>query len=381
MTGMRMHLAAAAFLFATAAAIAAIPEPELSLHPRAQGILDEQVGDWEAAEGVPESYTAMRSINAEWDFMGRTFLVLSLANLAVAEPEHQDRYLGMIDALIEDTLAAEAEHGPEHFLMPYGRNGGWLGSGRSIFVDGEIALMITARRAVSSDRWEEEAVARVQVLVDELESAPYGLVESYPDEGWTFCHSMALAAIRLHDHAQGTDHSPLVGAWVEDAHTRLIDRDTGLLVSSFTRQGEWRDGPEGSTIWLTAVNLQLLDPELARKQYVLARKELGGTVLGMGYAREWPASWRGHIDVDSGPIVPGIDASASSSGFALLASRAFEDDAWNDELVRALSASDAIIRVDPRMAAMADNAVGDAVLLYAFSFGPLWEKVGPYPDV
>ncbi|MCP4807560.1 MAG: hypothetical protein GY913_15235 [Proteobacteria bacterium] len=377
---MRKTLLVSTLLFGGAAALASIPEPEVSLHPRAQHILDEQVADWEAAEGIPESYTEMRQINAEWDFMARTFLVLSLANLAVAEPENEARYLGMIDALIADTLAAEAEHGQEHFLMPYGRNGGWEGSGRSIFVDGEIALMITARRTVASDRWEVEATDRVQILVDELEAAPEGLVESYPDEGWTFCHSMALAAIRLHDHAQGTDHSELVDRWVENARRNLIDRDTGLLVSSFERDGDWMDGPEGSTIWLTAVNLRLLHPELAQSQYDHARTELGGTLLGMGYAREWPASWVGHIDVDSGPIVPGIDASPSSSGFALLASAAFDDAGWNRQLVRAFNASDAIIQVDPTMAAMADNAVGDAVLLYAFSFGPLWDKVGPYPS-
>lgn len=377
---MRRTLLVSALLFGGAAALAAIPEPQGSLHPRAQVILDEQVADWEAASGLPSSYAEMRQINAEWDFMGRTFLVLSLANQAVAEPERAPAYLEMIDALIADTLAAEAEHGQEHFLMPYGRNGGWLGSGRSVFVDGEIALMLTTRRAVSPDRWEDEAQARVELLVAELEAAPVGVVESYPDEGWLFCHSMALAAIRLHDHAQGTDHSELVDRWVEGARRDLMDPDTGLLVSSFRRDASWLDGPEGSSIWLTAVNLQLLDPELAQAQYEGARRELGGTVLGMGYAREWPASWVGRVDVDSGPIVPGIDASASSSGFALLASRAFEDEPWNRQLVRALNASDALIQVDPTLAAMADNAVGDAVLLYAFTFGPLWEKVGPYPS-
>jgi hypothetical protein len=345
---------------------------------RAEAILAEQVGAWEqaaAAGRVPAELDAMRSINAEWDFMARTFLVLSLANRAIEEPLLEERYLAVMDAMIEDTLRAERELGQEHFLMPYGRVGGWTQGGRSVFVDGEIALMLTARRVVSPDRWGEHARARVVVVEAQLER---GLAESYPDEGWLFCHSMAIAALRLHDHVEGSDHAELARGWVEMAKRELVDADTGLLVSAFRMDGAHLDGPEGSSIWLAATNLALVDPDFADQQYALAREELGASLMGLGYAREWPASWQGHTDVDSGPIVPGIQASASSSGFALLASRAFGDERWHRQLVRALDAADAIMAQDPHLAAMADNAVGEAVILYAFSFGPLWEEVGPY---
>ncbi len=371
---MRRCLLIAGLLFGCAAALAAIPEPDL--HPRAERILLEQVQGWEDAEGVPESFVAMRGINAEWDFMGRTFLVLSLTNLALEHPEDSERLLGMVDALIEDTVAAEALRGQEHFLMPYGRNGGWLGSGRSLFVDGEIALMMAARRVVDPDRWGPELRPRIDLIAGDLEDA--ALAESYPDEGWLFCHSMALAALRLHDHVEGTDHSELASAWVERAEAELVDPDTGLLISSFTTDGRWLDGPEGSSIFLAATNLALVDPELAEAQYELAAAELGGNLVGFGYAREWPRSWTGPLDVDSGPLVPVIEASPSASGFFLLASRAFDDGGNHRRLVRSLDAADAVIALDAEMAAMADNPVGDAVLLYAFTFGPLWEEVGPY---
>ncbi len=344
-------------------------------YERAESILDEQVQAWEQAAEVPDQLAALRAINAEWDFMARTFLVLSLANRAIEEPALEERYLAVMDTILEDTLRSERELGQEHFLMPYGRRGGWKQGGRSLFVDGEIALMLTARRAVSPDRWGEHARIRVEIVSSELEQ---GLFESYPDEGWLFCHSMALAALRLHDHVEGTDHSALARSWVGRAEVELVDEQSGLLVSAFRVDGQHLDGPEGSSIWLSATNLWLVDPELAEGQYGLAKKELGRSVLGLGYAREWPTSWEGATDVDSGPIVPGIGASASSSGFALLASRAFGDQRWHRQLVRALDAADAIMAQDPELAAMADNAVGDAVILYAFSFGPLWEEVGPY---
>jgi len=372
---MRRSLLVSALFFGGAAALAALPDPEL--HPRAQGILAEQVADWRAAEGVPASYTEMRGINAEWDFMGRTFMVLSLMNLALEHPEDQDELVAMADALIQDTLAAEAAHGQEHFLMPYGRNGGWLGDGRSLFVDGEIAMMMAARRVVNADRWGPELGPRIERVVEDLDEA--ALAESYPDEGWLFCHSMALAALRMHDHVEGTDHSELAAAWLDRARRELKDEETGLLVSSFTVDGRTLDGPEGSSIFLSATNLMLVRPDFAQDQYDRAAKELGGNLLGFGYAREWPASAVGHLDVDSGPLVPVIDASPSASGFFLLASRAFDDRGNHRRLVRALDAADAVIAMDPEMAAMADNPVGDAVLLYAFTFGPLWAEVGAYP--
>lgn len=350
-------------------------------HARADRILDEQVSAWGAAAEageIPAELDAMRSINAEWDFMARTFLVLSLSNEMVREPKLEPVYLPVVDAMIEDTLRAERELGQEHFLMPYGRRGGWTQDGRSLFVDGEIALMLTARRAVDADRWGWHADKRVGIVAEQLER---GFAESYPDEGWLFCHSMGLAALRLHDHVEGSDeHAELARGWVEMAKVELVDEQTGLLVSAFEMDGDHLDGPEGSSIWLSATNIWLVDPAFAEEQYGLAKGELGATLMGMGYAREWPASWPGHVDVDSGPIVPGIEASASSSGFALLASRAFGDERWNRQLVRALDAADAIMERDAHLREMADNAVGDAVILYSFSHGPLWEKVGPYPQ-
>ena len=88
------------------------------------------------------------------------------------------------------------------------------------------------------------------------------------------------------------------------------------------------DGPEGSTIWMVAHCLQLLDEDFARDQYQRARKELGEITLGFGYAHEWPKSWHGPADIDSGPIIPVLDISAGSSGMAFIGATAFGDDTF-----------------------------------------------------
>jgi hypothetical protein len=190
---------------------------------------------------------------------------------------------------------------------------------------------------------------------------------------------VALAAVRMSDRLDGTDHRTFFRRWLETAGQKLVDPGTGLLVSSFTLEGQPQDGPEGSSIWMAAHCLQLIDEEFAADQYRRARRELGRQVLGFGYAREWPVSWVGPDDVDSGPVVPILGASAGSSGLAFLGARAFDDNAY---LRRLQTSLDFVGFPQPRAGRLrycASNQVGDAVLCYAAVLGPLWDQVHKEP--
>jgi hypothetical protein len=127
---------------------------------------------------------------------------------------------------------------------------------------------------------------------------------------------------------------------------------------------------------MAAHNLMLVDPVFAEDQFRRARAELGRSVVGFGYAREWPVSWVGPVDVDSGPTVPLLEANAGSSGLALLGAAAFDDTEYLRQLLTSLQlagfpqpADDGGLRYG------SSNHVGDAVLLYALTCGPLWERV------
>ena len=104
--------------------------------------------------------------------------------------------------------------------------------------------------------------------------------ESYPDECWTFDHPVALAAFKVADRLDGTDHSALCKKWIALAKEKLVRKPTGLLVSSYQTDGTPLDGPEGSTIWMVVHCLQAVDEGFARDQYQRARKELGRITLG-----------------------------------------------------------------------------------------------------
>ncbi|MHB8875009.1 MAG: hypothetical protein ACYC8T_15095 [Myxococcaceae bacterium] len=80
----------------------------------------------------------------------------------------------------------------------------------------------------------------------------------------------------------------------------------------------------------------MLDPPFAADQYRRAKAELSREVLGFAVASEWPRSWRGPSDIDSGLSIPLLDASPSSSGLALVAASTVKDSAYLSQLLASL---------------------------------------------
>ena len=120
--------------------------------------------------------------------------------------------------------------------------------------------------------------------------------------------------------------------------------------------------------------LQIVDDAFAQDQYQRAKAQLGRSLLGFGYSREWPQDYEGIMDIDSGPIVPVIEASASASGLAFLGAAGFRDSTYLTQLMTSLNAAGFPVRKNGTLRYQASNPVGDAVLLYALVQGPLWEK-------
>ena len=319
----------------------------------------------------------MRHSNAEWDFMGRSFLVWSLANMALREPQLQEQYLPVMDQIIRQTMIIEQQDGIYAFLMPYAKSGPYVVQpAHSLFIDGELALMMDARRMLQEEpSYIQPMHERLQRIEQRWRANPLMAMESYPDECWTFDHAVALAAFRCADRLEGTDHSELCKQWVAVAKEKLIDKTTGLLVSSYQTSGNPQDGPEGSTIWMVVHCLQVVDEPFARDQYQRARKELGRIVLGFGYGKEWPASWQGPRDIDSGIVIPGFEVSAGSSGMAFMAASTFQDWDYLQALNTTLDMAAFPLRKNGRLKYCASNQVGDAALLYASVLGPLWERI------
>lgn len=339
--------------------------------PLIRGLLARQLAVWEGRD--PAAIAAMRATNPEWDFMGRSFLGLALCNLALRAPADAPRLLAALDAMLADTLEITARRGDRHWLLAYVDRAPFVhAAGTSVFVDGELAAVLCARRLVGGDaRWDREIARYVARLRDQLDRSPLGHGESYPDECWAFCNAYAAVALALDQQTSGRDHRAALARW-RAGLDRLVDRETGMLLSAYTLAGQPMQGPEGSSLFLVASHLALLDPALGRAQYALAQEHLLRDLLGFGWAREWPDSWRGAADIDSGPIVPGFDASAASSGLAFVGAGAYGDVRTLRALLASISFAGFPTWDGDRLSFAASNAVGDAVLLYALVQGPLW---------
>ncbi len=346
--------------------------------PKTRAMAAHQMELWSNAVSRTEEVRKMRGTNAEWDFMGRTFLVLSLANMSLRDPARKPEYVALMDRIIEDTIRLEEDQGVYYFLMDYAREQAFVAKpARSLFQDGEIGLMLAARRAVEEkEEYAPMLAQRVKTLVAQMRQSPVLCGESYPNECWIFCNTVALATIRMADILDRTDHAEFIRRWLDTAKSNLTDPATGLLISSFSFGGQPYDGPEGSSIWMSAHCLQLIDPVYAEELYRRAKRELAGSVLGFGYAREWPETWKGEMDVDSGPVVPGLEVSAGSSGLAVLGAATFGDEAYLAQLIASLEFGGFPVQRNGRLRFSASNQVGDAVLLYALVQGPLWKEMG-----
>lgn len=351
--------------------------PSAGISPQARALAARHLELWNDPRLKQRELERMRRSNAEWDFMGRTFLVWSLAEMSLREPAQRSSYLAVADQIIDETIRLEEEHGLYFFLMPYAKARHYVEQPpRSLFLDGEIALMLAVRRVVEEKpAYRTQLAARVEVMLDRMKRSKALVAESYPDECWLFDNVLALAAIRIADKLDGTDHSAFLREWLSTARAKLLHPESGLLVSSFTTDGAHLDGPEGSSIWMTAHALRLIDEDFARDQYRRARKELGRELMGFAWSREWPTSWKNGMDVDSGMVIPVLGVSAGGSGLAFVGASSFGDADYLDKLQTTLDFAAFPVRRAGRVQYCASNQVGDAVLLYASVLGPVWEKI------
>jgi hypothetical protein len=345
--------------------------------PRARELAARHIQLWADPRLREQELGRMRVSNAEWDFMGRSYLVWALANLGLRDPASKPVCLQTMDRIIDETLLLEKQNGICFFLMPYAKDRPYVvRPARSLFLDGEIALMLASRRVLEEKpEYKPLLTDRVNLIVNGLQRSRRLGLESYPDECWTFDHVVALAAIRTTDYLDGGDHSRLIRDWVAMAKKRLVHPASGLLVSTYALDDTPLIGPEGSSLWMVAHCLQWVDEDFARDQYERTRRELGRTTLGFSYAREWPDSWTGPADIDSGPIIPFFEISAGSSGMAFIGASAFGDEPFLTTLNATIDFAGFPSRKKGGLKYCASNQVGDAALLYAATLGPVWQKV------
>ena len=118
-----------------------------SIAPKAFQIAERHLRIWKDPQLRAHELKLMQRRNPEWDFMSRMYFILALTNMAFHDSTYKPLALEIIDVIIEDTLDLEKERGHHYFLLHYAKQSTWsIYPPRSLFIDGEIAVMIAARR-------------------------------------------------------------------------------------------------------------------------------------------------------------------------------------------------------------------------------------------
>ncbi|WP_280458770.1 hypothetical protein [Nocardia carnea] len=137
------------------------------------------------------------------------------------------------------------------------------------------------------------------------EKGPF--LEAYPGQVWPVDSVIAVAALRLHDRVVEPRFDGVISKWLRSARDRL-DPATGLLPHSAEPVIE---GARGSSQALIQRFLPEIDSAWADEQYGIFRRMFVDTPFGLTGVRECPRGRDGKGDVDSGPLILGVSASAT----------------------------------------------------------------------
>jgi hypothetical protein len=199
-----------------------------------------------------------------------------------------------------------------------------------------LAVAVDLARASGTPADADDVRRRAAVVESALRGSRSGFLEGYPGQYWP-CDTV-VAASALADAAVLLNRPAwldTVRTWRSLATTR-VDPTTGLLPHRVDADGRPLDGPRGSSqsiiqaFW-PAVGRALdgrVDPaawEAFRQTFVVREAGLVGV-------REFPRGQDGPGDVDSGPLLLGVSASAST--VTLAAARAIGDTELADDLSR-----------------------------------------------
>ena len=231
-----------------------------------------------------------------------------------------------------------------------------------------LLLAVQHAEASGSPQAREVVRRRAETLRAAFDASPTGLLESYPGQSWPCDSVVAMAALHQAARVVPLDLDRTTSRWLTQMN-RLRD-DSGLLPHRTGPDGRILEGPRATSqviiqrFWPDIQPLDGPDGDATRAQW---RAFVGTFVdrrFGVVGVREYPPGVSGAGDVDSGPLVAGLSASASV--VAIGAARAQGDLALAIDLDRGAELlGGGVTLLGERRYAAGRLPVGDAFLLWA----------------
>ena len=182
-----------------------------------------------------------------------------------------------------------------------------------------LAAEYTRLRGAGADA----LLADAQEVVQALDDSPTGVPASYPNGYWPCDAVVAMAAVvRAHQVTGRPLDAALPKKWL-DRLDAARDPATGLLAHRIDATGDVLDGARGSSQSIVQTFWPSLDESGAAGEWERFRGVFVTREAGLVGVREHPVGDPSPGDVDSGPLILGVSASASA--VTLAAARANGD--------------------------------------------------------
>jgi len=244
---------------------------------------------------APSAASEMQALFPEGEFFTWALTGLAAGNLARAGRDPQS-HLALLERVIAETgNPVVAGRFGTNDLLPHGT-----------FYHGWRLLLLVDRAALTGDAAQlAEVSSEARAIAGALDENP--LPSSYPGAAWPCDVIVALAA--AHRASRIVEIPGLAGVtkrWFE-AMEAYRDPSNGLLVH---QRGESR--ARGASQSIIQVFLPDIDPERAAREWGIYKQAFLSPTLGLVGIREHAHGVDAPGDVDSGPLVNGVSASASA---------------------------------------------------------------------
>ncbi len=298
----------------------------------------------------------------EWSIVTLSMTAIAAANIGF---EHSDAVPAGVELV---TRCAEAARRKESRAFDAAR---WNddpidameGPGAHIGYLGHLAMILEAHRLLGGRDAELAALETkvIAALTTKLQSAPSGLLPTYPNETYVADNAVVLAALALSDIGRpAKPHAHLLKTALSTWRATLLDKDTGALVFSPTHGRARASGAA-----LSAMMLWFVDETFAKEQSKAIAAHFDDDVFGLfGAVCEFEGC-KGDGDVDSGPLVRG--ASPSATGFAIALAKRSGDEKWLGRLLATAEWAGLGFSWSGKRRYVFAPLVGDAVVLAAES--------------
>ncbi len=184
-------------------------------------------------------------------------------------------------------------------------------------------LLLAANQVRLSGAGAADLLAEARAVEQALLASSSGVPASYPNGYWPCDAVVAMAAVvRARDAVGAPIDTDRLAAW-RARLAALRDPTTGLLAHRIGADGAVLEGPRGSSQAIIQAFWPQLDPVGAPEQWRAFRTAFVTTEVGLVGVREFPSGDTSPGDVDSGPLIFGVSASASA--VTLAAARANGD--------------------------------------------------------